>query len=102
MQWPMMPRARLGSVAVKCTTATVGLLLMAAVTVMATADQEPTQTATTSRGKILMYPYVSLGKNSLIVNFVRLAKILRSRGYHVHLLVGADADAGSWDELDHI
>ena len=102
MQWPMMPRARLGSVAVKCTTATVGLLLMAAVTVMATADQEPTQTATTSRGKILMYPYVSLGKNSHIVNFVRLAKILRSRGYHVHLLIGADADAGSWDELDQI
>ena len=97
-----MPKNRPGSVTVKCTTATVGLLLVAAVAVMATADQEPTQTATTSRVKILMYPYVSLGKNSHIVNFVRLAKILRSRGYHVHLLIGADADAGSWDELDHI
>ena len=98
----MMPKNRPDSVTVKCTTATVGLLLMAAVAVMATADQEPTQTATTSRGKILMYPYVSVGKNSHIVSFVRLAKILRSRGYHVHLLIGADADAGSWDELDHI
>ena len=98
MQLTMMPRVRFGYVTVKCTTAMV--MFVATTIAMTTVGREPTQTATTSRGKILMYPYVSLGleKNSHIINLVRLSKILRSRGYDVHLLIGTDA--GSWNELD--
>ncbi|KAK2186774.1 hypothetical protein NP493_189g02004 [Ridgeia piscesae] len=98
MELTMMPRVRFGYVTVKCTTAMV--MFVATAIAMTTVGRAPTQTATTSRGKILMYPYVSLGleKNSHMINLVRLSKILRSRGYDVHLLIGTDA--GSWNELD--
>ncbi|KAK2194126.1 hypothetical protein NP493_2g10042 [Ridgeia piscesae] len=75
-----------------------GVSLFAAAFVATTAaGQASTQTVSQSRGKILIHS-VTLGKNSHLVNFVRLAKILRTDGYRVHLLVGTDG--GHWDELD--
>lgn len=95
MTFRKVTSTRYGST-VKCVTTTV--LLVAAMVAMTAADQAPTQTVSPSRGKILIHS-VTLGKNSHTVNFMRLAKILRSGGYHVHLLIGSDA--GSWDELDN-
>ena len=81
-------KVRSGSTIIMCAT----VLLLAITVAMTAADQVPPP-----GGKILMHT-VTLGKNSHVVNFVRLAKILRSEGYRVHLLVGADA--GSYDEMD--
>ena len=75
----------------------VMMLVILGLVATTTAGQTPKQETSGSLGKVLMYP-VTLGRNSHIVNFVRLAKILRSRGYDVHLLIGTDA--GSWNELD--
>jgi glucuronosyltransferase len=94
-----------GSTPAVFTTATALLVATAMATAMATTttmatttvDQKQTGAGTTYLGKVLLYP-VTLGQNSHIVNFVRLGKILRNRGYQVHLLIGADA--GSWDELN--
>ena len=86
---------RSGSTTVKHVAATV--LLATALVALTAADQTPTQTVSRSRGKILIHS-VTMKNNSHLVNFVRLAKILRSGGYRVHLLVGTDG--GHWDELD--
>ena len=95
MTFRTVSRARYCSTTVLCVAA-VSLLATAFVALTA-ADQAPTQTVSRSRGKILIHS-LTLGKNSHLVNFVRLAKLLRSGGYRVHLLVGTDG--GHWDELD--
>ena len=90
-----IPGACFGSsIAVSMGTTILVILSLVATT---TVGQTPKPATLSSPGKVLMYP-MTLGQNSHIVNFVRLAKILRSRGYDVHLLFGTDA--GSWNELD--